>query len=47
MNNTVLLIICSTCLDYFGLMQKIKVGIVGGMGDILAAQMNAEKVITI
>jgi len=28
-------------------MQKIKVGIVGGMGDILAAQMNAEKVITI
>ncbi|HET9914488.1 MAG TPA: DsrE family protein [Anaerolineales bacterium] len=41
------LIICSTCLNYFNLTDKIQVGIVGGMGDILEAQMKAEKVITL
>lgn len=41
------LIICSTCLDYFGLAEKVKVGIVGGMGDILEAQTRAGKVITL
>ena len=41
------LIICSTCLNYFELPEKVQVGIVGGMGDILEAQMKAEKVITI
>lgn len=41
------LIICSTCLNYFGLTEKVQVGIVGGMGDILEAQMKAQKVITI
>ena len=41
------LIVCSTCLNYFGLTEKIKIGIVGGMGDILAAQWQADKVITI
>jgi len=41
------LIVCSTCLNYLGLQDKIKVGIVGGMGDIIEAQMKAEKVITI
>jgi len=41
------LIICSTCLDYFELTEKVRVGIVGGMGDILEAQVKAEKVITI
>ena len=41
------LIVCSTCLNYFGLLEKIKIGIVGGMGDILAAQMQAGKVITL
>ena len=41
------LIICSTCLNYFNLTDKIQVGIIGGMGDILEAQMKAEKVITI
>jgi len=34
-------------LNYFDLTEKVKVGIVGGMGDILEAQMRAEKVITI
>ncbi|MDR3576540.1 MAG: DsrE family protein [Anaerolineaceae bacterium] len=41
------LIVCSTCLNYFGLVDKVKVGIVGGMTDILEAQWQAEKVITI
>lgn len=41
------LIVCSTCLNYLGLQDKVKVGIVGGMGDIIEAQMKAEKVITI
>jgi hypothetical protein len=41
------LIICSTCLNYFDVTGKVKVGIVGGMGDIIEAQMKVEKVITI
>jgi hypothetical protein len=41
------LVICSTCLDYFHLTEKVRVGIIGGMGDILEAQTRAEKVITI
>jgi len=41
------LIVCSTCLNYFGLAEKVKIGIVGGMGDILAAQWQAGKVITL
>jgi hypothetical protein len=41
------LIICSTCLQYFGLTEKVKVGIVGGMSDILLAQWMAQKVITL
>lgn len=45
--NGVRLIVCSTCLNYFELTERIKVGIVGGMGDILEAQVKAEKVITI
>jgi intracellular sulfur oxidation DsrE/DsrF family protein len=41
------LIVCSTCLNYLGLAEKVKVGIVGGMGDIIEAQSKAGKVITI
>ena len=41
------LIICSTCLNYFGLTEKVKVGIVGGMQDIIEAQVKADKVITL
>ena len=41
------LLICSTCLNYFNLTDKVQVGIVGGMGDILEAQIKAEKVITL
>jgi sulfur relay (sulfurtransferase) complex TusBCD TusD component (DsrE family) len=41
------LILCSTCLNYYGLTEKVRVGIIGGMPDIQAAQMNASKVITL
>lgn len=41
------LILCSTCLDYFGLSNQAEVGVVGGMGDILEAQTKAAKVITL
>jgi intracellular sulfur oxidation DsrE/DsrF family protein len=41
------LIVCSTCLNYFDLTDKLQVGIVGGMGDILEAQVHAAKVITL
>ena len=41
------LIICKTSLDHYGLLEKVRVGIVGGMGDIIAAQSLASKVITL
>jgi intracellular sulfur oxidation DsrE/DsrF family protein len=41
------LIICSTCLNYFGLSEKVRVGIIGSMSDILEAQKRASKVITL
>ena len=41
------LILCSTCLDFYGLSGEVQVGIVGGMTDIIEAQVKAEKVITI
>ena len=41
------LIVCQTCLNYYGLTGKELVGIVGGMTDIIAAQWKADKVITI
>jgi len=41
------LILCSTCLNYYNLTGEVKVGIVGGMTDILEMQRRADKVITI
>lgn len=41
------LIVCRTCLDYFGLIDQRRVGIVGGMADIIEAQWRATKVITL
>lgn len=41
------LILCSTCLIYFNLADQVKVGIVGGMTDILEAQRRAGKVISL
>ena len=41
------LLICSTCLNFFNLQEKVKVGIIGGMTDIIEAQWRASKVITL
>lgn len=41
------LVLCQTCLDYFGLRDKVQVGIVGGMGDIMTAMWQADSVLTL
>ena len=41
------LVLCQTCLDYFGLRDSVCVGIVGGMGDIMTAMWQADSVLTI
>ena len=41
------LVLCSTCLNYYNLMDQVHVGVAGGMTDILEAQIRASKVITI
>ena len=41
------LILCKTCVDAFGLADDVAVGIVGGMGDIFAAQSKATKVVAL
>lgn len=40
------LIICGTCIDYFQLKDKVRVGTVGGMASILEAMAQADKVIS-
>jgi hypothetical protein len=41
------LVVCQTCLDFFGVREQVRVGIVGGMGDIVAAMNSASKVISV
>lgn len=41
------LILCQTCLHYFDLENQVKVGIVGGMGDIITCMTQADQVITL
>jgi len=41
------LVLCQTCLNTFGLSDQVRVGIVGGMGDIITAIWQADKVITV
>lgn len=41
------LIACKTCLNHFGLIDKIKVGLGGTMIDIITLQKEASKVITL
>jgi intracellular sulfur oxidation DsrE/DsrF family protein len=41
------LVLCRTCLDYFGLLDKVAVGTVKGMPDILAALREAAKVVSV
>ncbi len=41
------LVLCSTCLDRFGLANRVAVGIIGGMGDIITAITQADNAITV
>ena len=41
------LVVCKTCLDYLGLTDQVRVGIVGGMTDIIAAMWEADSVVTL
>ncbi|MER2527650.1 MAG: DsrE family protein [Candidatus Competibacter denitrificans] len=41
------LIVCATCLNYYGLLDQVQVGTIGSMDDILTAQLQANKVITL
>ncbi|MEW6742298.1 MAG: DsrE family protein [Planctomycetota bacterium] len=41
------LLICKTCIDHYGVADKVRVGIVAGMTDIMAAQWKAGKIITL
>lgn len=41
------LVLCNTCLNYYHLLEKVQVGIVGGMTDIIEAQRKAGKVISL
>ena len=40
------LVVCRTCLDYFGLTEQLAVGEIGNMLRIVEAQMAAQKVVT-
>jgi hypothetical protein len=39
------LVICKTCLDTFGLTDQVRVGIVGGITDIITALWQSDTVI--
>lgn len=41
------LVTCGTCLQYFGLREKVAVGEVGGMNDIVALLLEADLVVTV
>ena len=41
------LILCQTCLNTYGLADKVRVGTVGGMADIMTAMWQADSVITV
>ena len=41
------LILCQTCLDYYGLQDQVAAGVVGGMPDIIEAMRMATKVIAL
>jgi sulfur relay (sulfurtransferase) complex TusBCD TusD component (DsrE family) len=41
------IILCQTCLDAFELKDQVRVGIIGGMSDIITAIWQADKVIMV
>ena len=42
-----LVLVCGTCLNYYGLTDRLKVGTVSNMYDIMSAMQRADKVITL
>ncbi|WP_422479623.1 sulfurtransferase-like selenium metabolism protein YedF [Pleomorphochaeta sp. DL1XJH-081] len=40
-------LVCGTCLDYYGLLDQLKVGTVGNMYDITQSFLKAQKMITV
>ena len=46
-NKGVKLIVCKTCLNFYGILNKVKIGSIGSMSDIINYQWNVEKVISI
>ena len=42
-----LVLVCGTCLNFYGLAEQLKVGIVSNMYDILGAMQRADKVISL
>ncbi len=46
-SKSVELVLCSTCLETLGLRDQVAVGVVGGMGDIITAMMNADNAVTL
>jgi intracellular sulfur oxidation DsrE/DsrF family protein len=41
------LVLCQTCLNAYRMTDQVRVGIVGGMGDIITAMWQADKVIAL
>ena len=41
------ILICTSCLEYYGLKEKVEVGEVCGMRDIVDLLVNSDKVITV
>jgi sulfur relay (sulfurtransferase) complex TusBCD TusD component (DsrE family) len=41
------LVLCQTCLNFYGLSAQVEAGIVGGMGDIIEGMQKADKVISL
>jgi intracellular sulfur oxidation DsrE/DsrF family protein len=41
------IVVCNTCLTFYDLLDQLKVGLIGGMTDIIEAQRRGDKVITI
>jgi len=40
-------LVCGTCLNFYGIADRLKVGIVSNMYDILGAMQRADKVISL
>ena len=43
----VTLVLCFTCLETFGLLDQVAVGVVGGMGDIITSMLDADTAIAL